>query len=214
MGVPDHDDPRRLRISDADRHRVADVLRDAASAGRLDLTELEERLEAAYAARTYADLEPITGDLPPDDRLPRPPERSPVPRSAGAVAGRPQQKSMAVMSSCKRQGRWVLPAQHTALAVMGDVLLDLREVTFSSHEVTITATAVMGDVKILIDEFTEVVLDGSPVMGEFKQRRDKVRPQLDRDAPVVHVRGTAMMGNVTVQRLPAPGTPRRFLGTY
>src|SRR6188508_243851 len=57
-------DPSRLRISDADRHRVGEVLREAAGEGRLDIEELEERLEAAYAAKTYGDLVPLTADLP------------------------------------------------------------------------------------------------------------------------------------------------------
>ena len=30
----------------------------------------------------------------------------------------------------------------------------------------------------------------------------------------VRVRGMALMGSVNVQRLPAPGTPKKFLGTY
>ena len=57
-------DPDQLRISDADRHKVAEVLRDAAGEGRLDLDELDERLEATYAAKVYADLVPIVVDLP------------------------------------------------------------------------------------------------------------------------------------------------------
>ena len=52
-----------LRASDADRERVAEVLRDALAEGRLDMAEFEERLEATYSARTYGDLEPITRDL-------------------------------------------------------------------------------------------------------------------------------------------------------
>ncbi len=53
-----------LRASDADRERVAEVLRDAVAEGRLDMEEFEERLEATYKARTYGDLTPITQDLP------------------------------------------------------------------------------------------------------------------------------------------------------
>ena len=63
-GDLDRPDPSQLRISDADRNRVAELLRDAAGEGRLDLDELDERLEATYAAKTYADLVPITVDLP------------------------------------------------------------------------------------------------------------------------------------------------------
>ena len=63
-GELERPDPAQLRISDDDRHRVAEVLREAAGEGRIDLDELDQRLEATYAAKTYADLVPITVDLP------------------------------------------------------------------------------------------------------------------------------------------------------
>src|SRR3954469_15559705 len=53
-------DASQLRISDDDRHSVAEMLRQAAGEGRLDITELQERLEATYQAKTYGDLVPIT----------------------------------------------------------------------------------------------------------------------------------------------------------
>src|SRR5690606_32055326 len=48
--VPDRLEPSELRASDADRERVAEVLRQAAAEGRLDLNELDERLGLVYAA--------------------------------------------------------------------------------------------------------------------------------------------------------------------
>jgi Domain of unknown function (DUF1707) len=57
-------DPSEHRVSDADREAVADRLRTAAGDGRLDPDELEERVAAAYAARTRGDLLPLTADLP------------------------------------------------------------------------------------------------------------------------------------------------------
>ena len=42
----DAQDPSQLRISDDDRHKVAEVLREAAGEGRIDMDELDERLEA------------------------------------------------------------------------------------------------------------------------------------------------------------------------
>jgi Flp pilus assembly protein TadB len=53
-----------LRASDADRERAADRLRRAAAEGRLVTDELEQRLEAAFAARTYAKLDAVLADLP------------------------------------------------------------------------------------------------------------------------------------------------------
>jgi hypothetical protein len=55
-----------VRVADADRERVAERLRLAAGEGRLAPEELEERLEAAFAARTRADLAPLVADLPAD----------------------------------------------------------------------------------------------------------------------------------------------------
>jgi hypothetical protein len=55
---------RSVRASDADRERTADVLRVQAGEGRLEPEELEERLERAFSARTLADLDPLTADLP------------------------------------------------------------------------------------------------------------------------------------------------------
>ena len=57
-------DELELRASDADRERIAERLRLAAAEGRLSTDELEERLEAAFAARTGAQLADLVGDLP------------------------------------------------------------------------------------------------------------------------------------------------------
>jgi hypothetical protein len=54
-----------MRAADADREAVAERLRVALNEGRLDLHEYDERLQRAYAARTYADLEALLTDLPP-----------------------------------------------------------------------------------------------------------------------------------------------------
>src|SRR5918995_2897739 len=76
-----------LRAGDADRERVAQRLRRAHDEGRLDLDEFDERITSAYAARTFADLDELTADLPPDttpartpvrrDRVDRPVQRRP-----------------------------------------------------------------------------------------------------------------------------------------
>jgi hypothetical protein len=53
-----------MRASDADREKVAQLLRDSASDGRLDMDELDERLDKVYAARTFGELRALTRDLP------------------------------------------------------------------------------------------------------------------------------------------------------
>lgn len=53
-----------MRASDSDREKVAGRLSRHAAEGRLDHDELEERVAAAYAAKTEAELAELTRDLP------------------------------------------------------------------------------------------------------------------------------------------------------
>ncbi|MCI2419591.1 DUF1707 domain-containing protein [Saccharopolyspora sp. K220] len=53
-----------MRASDADREAVAQRLRAALDEGRLTIVEYDERLQQAYAATTFGELEPLTTDLP------------------------------------------------------------------------------------------------------------------------------------------------------
>lgn len=61
----------RIRISDADRERLTARLREHFAEGRLTSEELDERISAALAARTYGDLRRVMADLP--DPAPVPP---------------------------------------------------------------------------------------------------------------------------------------------
>jgi hypothetical protein len=53
-----------MRAADADRQTVADRLKSALDEGRLDLHEYDERLQQAYAAKTYGELDRLLHDLP------------------------------------------------------------------------------------------------------------------------------------------------------
>ena len=53
-----------VRASDAEREEVVTALRTHAGDGRLDVEELDERIEAAYSAKTRRELVALTDDLP------------------------------------------------------------------------------------------------------------------------------------------------------
>ena len=203
-------DPDQIRISDDDRHRVAEVLRQAAGEGRLDLEELDERLEAAYAAKVYADLVPILADLPGSHLPAVSGTTQPVPRPSGATtpAGR-HDSSFAMMGGQDRKGVWEVGPEHRAFTMMGGIDLDLREAVFGADEVVITAVAIMGGIDIYVNARTRVSVEGVGIMGAFDQARDKVEPQIGPDSPTVRVRGLALMAGVTVKRRPMPGEERR-----
>jgi hypothetical protein len=191
-------DPTRLRISDSERHQVAEILREAAGEGRLDMDELEQRLEATYAARTYADLVPITLDLPAH------PHQRPVARPAAAspdvVPGPDKESHFAILSGLSRKGVWVVPRQMTILALMGGAELDLRRAKFAASEVVITINAFMGGAQVIVGPSTRVQMEGTGIMGGYSGPSGLVDATLDESSPVVRIKGVAIWGGVSVER--------------
>src|SRR6201986_2778513 len=96
-----------LRASHADRDQVADLLRVAAGDGRLSADELDDRLERALTARTYAELAALTADLPAT------PGAIIVPPGAGAVSATAKDlvRINVKGSSASRDGGWVVPKE-------------------------------------------------------------------------------------------------------
>jgi len=183
-----------MRVSDSDREQAANVLREAADHGRITMIELDERLELAYAAKTYADLAAVTRDLPGPAQAPS----AVQPAMAGRIGGTPRSKtSIAILSGARRTGRWVVPPTYVAVAVMGGIELDLREAQFSEPEVTIHAYALMGGIEITVPEDVEVDVSGVAFMGGFDHNASG--PGVP-GAPRVRVIGFALMGGVDVRR--------------
>ena len=185
-----------MRVSDSDRERAADVLREAAGHGRITMDELDERLELTYAAKTYADLVAVTRDLPGSAQAPSAVQSA----MAGRIGGTPRSKfSVAIMSGARRMGRWVVPRNYVGVAVMGGIELDLREAQFSEPEVTIHAYTLMGGIEITVPEDVDVDVSGVAFMGGFDHNASG--PGVP-GAPRVRIIGFALMGGVDVRRKP------------
>jgi hypothetical protein len=192
------EDPSQLRISDAERHQVAEILREAAGEGRLDLDELDSRLEATYAARTYADLVPITLDLPSHARQ-VPPVRAAA-GSALVVPGPERSRHFAVLSGFDRRGVWTVPEHLTVVAFWGGAELDLRQARFAAQECVITVHAVMGGATVIVPPHVNVVMEGTGIMGGYSGPSGLVDAALDATSPTVRIRGVAIWGGVNVER--------------
>jgi hypothetical protein len=111
-------DPR-LRASDADRERTAQLLREHHAVGRLTAEEFEGRLEQVFQARRLGELDALLADLPAIDlyQLPsagiRPTRRGGSgPRSPGLVPAYDGQLLSA------RDVPWIAWASATGLAVV------------------------------------------------------------------------------------------------
>jgi Domain of unknown function (DUF4190)/Domain of unknown function (DUF1707) len=76
-----------LRASDADREAAAERLRIAALEGRLDSTELDERMSTAYNARFCSELAALTADVTPPALPPAPPARPTFVRTSAPTNG-------------------------------------------------------------------------------------------------------------------------------
>ncbi len=209
--LPEPIDPRAMRAADADRERVADVLREAVAQGRISFDELDERLDQAYSARTYAELEAVTRDLPALGAI-TPAATPGASYPLDRIGGTPGETfSVAIMSSVRRRGNWVVPPSYTAFTLMGSVQLDLRQARFSEPEVTIQAYTVMGDVQIIVPDDIEVEVGGIGIMAAFDHSANGPGA---RGAPRLKVTGLALMGSVNVKRVPAdeqPGPGRPML---
>jgi hypothetical protein len=72
------------RIGDADRERAIEELREHILAGRLTPEEFEDRVGSAHAARTRADLDVVSADLPSSPAMQQVPSGTRAPGSAFA----------------------------------------------------------------------------------------------------------------------------------
>jgi hypothetical protein len=183
-----------LRASHADRNAIAERLRDAFADGRLDEEEFDVRIQAALSARTRDELEPLLADLIPAGMA-----QAPAPSPALADSGTGPRHSLvaAVMGGAERKGRWRVPAEATAIAVMGGVELDLRAATLTSQVTTIRVAAIMGGVDIIVPPGVRVDMAGIPLMGGGDNRVDDAH--LPPTAPLVKVQYLAIMGGVSAR---------------
>jgi Domain of unknown function (DUF1707) len=186
-----------LLVSDAERGAVEAELSDACAQGRLSLEELSERLDRASAARTRGELAGLVGDLPVGTAF------------VEASDIRSTRWTVAIMGANARRGRWRPTERTTGVAVMGGIVLDLREAAIGPRAQRVTAIAVMGGVDVLVPEGTRVELRGVPVMGCTKNRVPSDPHALSPVEPVVRVRALALMGGVKVKAKPASDAVNR-----
>nr|WP_235031857.1 DUF1707 domain-containing protein [Actinacidiphila yanglinensis] len=180
-----------LRASDADRDRIADILREALAEGRLDADEHSERLDRVYSAKTVGELEPLVRDLPAGSAATSP---AAGPRSYPGESTGENPTLIGILSGTERKGRWRVGGRITAIAVMGGVEIDLTQATFTAPELVINCTAVMGGVSIKVPE--NVTLRGSGVIGIMGGADVRSYEAPDPQAPVVRVIGFAFWGGV------------------
>ena len=181
--------PGQLRVSDADRDQVTEVLHTAYADGRINLDEHAERTSAALEAKTFDELTPLTADLVPA-AAPRPAHLSLVPDS-----GEPE-RITAMLAESNRKGRLTVGRQLQVNVVLGSSVIDLTEATFTSREVEITCTQLLGSITIRVRPGTTVRFEAANVLGDSSV---KGVGEPTNGEPTLVVRGTNILGEISVR---------------
>ncbi|MEU1473424.1 DUF1707 domain-containing protein [Streptomyces sp. NPDC005761] len=183
-------EPDVIRASDADRDRIADILREAMAEGRLTADEHAERVDAVYRAKTVGELEPLVRDLPAPGGVPR--AAASYDRASEVPTG-PADNLVAIFSSATRKGRWRVGGRTNAFSLFGSVEIDLTEALFGQRLTVINATSIFGSVDIRVPENISLRGNGTGVFGSFEVA---TLESADPEAPVVAVNGYSVFGSV------------------
>ncbi|WP_143664240.1 DUF1707 SHOCT-like domain-containing protein, partial [Streptomyces murinus] len=116
-----------LRASDADRDRVADILREALAEGRLTADEHAERVDGVLNAKTVGELEVFIQDLPAAHQHASRAASPAPPRPTHDIPSESDANVVAVFSSAVRRGRWRAGRRMHAYSIFGSVEIDLSE---------------------------------------------------------------------------------------
>jgi len=196
------DGPGELRASHADRDQVAEQLRVAAGDGRLSPEELDERLELALTARTYAELAALVTDLPATGSV-----TTPAVLSAAAAAPAPKDviRLHYTSGNTERRGRWVVPVRMDLKVTSGNITLDFTEAVITRPALHIDAEVRSGNIRLITKP--GIVVDADDVT--VRSGNVKVRAPWGTDVPVllrIDVAGSCGSGNITAG---PPRPPRR-----
>ena len=188
-----------LRASDADRERAVLTLGRAAGDGRLDVDELEERLQAAYAARTRAELERLLADVGGAIEGHLAPAPAPAPRARVVRSGAAGTSwIVSILGGNERTGRWRVAERCNVVNFMGGTEIDLSEVELSDAVTDINVITFMGGFEIRVPNGVDVQVSKFAFMGGHEVKLGNEPPPPG--APVVRIRLISMMGGGQVQR--------------
>lgn len=176
----------QARAGDAEREQVAEKLRVAAGEGRIDLAELDERLEQTYRAKTYRELEDLLADLP-DKR----------PTGGLAPAGAETMMFKTHGTNIKQNGRWTVPRRIFIDCGVPNVVIDFTEATCAHREVLVEVRVGLGNVKLIVPRGWTVRVDGSST--NTSRISDKADAPKDPAAPTLTLVGHPRSGHIRIR---------------
>ncbi|QIS07907.1 DUF1707 domain-containing protein [Nocardia brasiliensis] len=213
---------RDLRVSDAEREHVGQLLQRAVGLGMLSLGEFTERMDTALAAKTRGELNAVLIDLP-GVRLvgqptaqpsafvnttpsfvkhrPVPPPVGPVTGNGGVIRSR--------LSGVNRRGPWqVAPTLHLDSWLSG-VTLDFTEAIMSTQVVEVNVDDFCSSLTLIVPREATVDLNEVDLIGSSVNNKVRTGPPI---GPLhLVVRGRIRFGSLTAKH-PFMAHWRRMMG--
>ncbi|GAA2606076.1 DUF1707 SHOCT-like domain-containing protein [Streptomyces tubercidicus] len=175
------------RAGDADRESVAERLRVAAGEGRIDLTELAERLDRTYGAKTYAELDVLVADLPQE-------------RPSGSSAGTDPETLVLKtrLGNIKQGGRWTVPRRIIAECKMLSIVIDFTEAACAHREVILEASCGTGGIQLIVPQGWALRIDAAST--NTAHISNKATAPADPTAPTLTVVGHPRAGYIKIKQ--------------
>jgi hypothetical protein len=174
-----------VRVSDAERERTVESLREHLVQGRLSLEEFTSRMTSAYAATTSAELATLESDLPT--------AATPVPERTRRATG----FLFALFGGTRRAGTFRVREHVICITLFGGTTLDLRGALLEGDVVNIHSLTMFGGLDVIVPEGVETDLTGIAIFGS-KETRGK--PGVVRaGTPLVRVNALVLFGAAAVR---------------
>ena len=197
---------RPIALDEA-REKAIDLLSECFAQDRVTMEDFERRVTLAQKAGTLPELGKAleglrggagaavaTGTAQSDDLAVVARMGADLP--AGRI--RPTDRAVAVFSETKRSGPWIPARRNTVAAVMGSMVLDLREALLGPGETLFTVTAVMSSVEVVVPPGLHIECSGSAILGSFEQRGTR-SVLASGDMPLVRIDGFAVLSSVEIE---------------
>lgn len=209
---------RNLRVTDAEKEHVGQLLQRAVGQGMLSLGEFTERMDTALASKTRGELNSVLADLPgmqiaPDQRPARYPSTSAPQQEyqqhAPSWTGDRGEVVRATMSTVSRKGPWNVPPKLSVDSKFSTVTLDFTQAIMSTQVVEVTLSDYCSTISLVVPPEATVDLNAVETVGGSASNKVRTGPPIGRLHVVV--RGKIRFGSVTAKH-PLGTSLRRMFG--
>ncbi|MBP2188420.1 hypothetical protein BJ987_001321 [Nocardia goodfellowii] len=195
---------RDLRVSDAEREHVGELLQRAVGLGMLSLGEFTERMDTALAARTRGELNAVLIDLPGVRLIGQPaaqPTRfvnaAPSLRKPGPVPAHPGDVIRSRMSGVTRKGPWQVSPTLRLNNWFSGTTLDFTEAIMSTQVVELQVDDYFSSLTLIVPAEATVDLNQLDLLGSSINNKVRTGPPI---GPLhLVVRGQLRFGSVTAK---------------